>query len=290
MQIRTDQTLRSKKFCAVLSLMLIVSVLSIAQLKPETQETSMSQTLLKPGKLITEGRNKTPLTSKRLLTYRLEEVTLPKPLELQIRGRQEIFNSALRLTITSELIQGSYIIWVDDAALGAAELAGKGIASLIYDRSILRNGAALAVSDHNGSDFFSLPERLELPDDFRATIKPATLEDGNSYTIRTVLRVKGSVRQALVEIALRTNRPFPVGNNTMYVQLGKRFLPFSGFGQLGQVNPGELVVSLTPVEFGQLKNGDWLMATYGAPIPGRSGIGGAFIWEFGPLEKSRLDR
>ena len=290
MQIRSNQTLQGKRFCAVLGLVLAVSGSGIAQLKPETQEISMTQLILKPGKLITEGHNKTPLTSKRLLTYRLEEVPLSKPLQLQIRGRKEIVRSTLRITITSELIQGSHIIWVDDAALGAVELGGKGMAAIIYDRSILRDGAVIAVSNHNGGDLYYLPERLELPESFRATIRPPTTEDGNTYTIRTALRVKGSERQPLIEIGLRTNRPFPVGNNTMYVQLGKRFLPFSGFGQLGQLGPGELVVSLTPQEFAQLKDGDWLMAAYGAPIPSRSGMGGDLLWEFGPLAKGRIDR
>lgn len=59
MEISTNQILRWTKFSAVFGLVLAIGGLAIAQIKPETQQTS-SNLLLKPGKLIAEGHNKTP--------------------------------------------------------------------------------------------------------------------------------------------------------------------------------------------------------------------------------------
>jgi len=126
------------------------------------------------GKVIAQGDNKRPAGLHKLLTYKLEEIDLPAPVELEIRLKKERFTTALRLTIYSESIQGAYAIWLDDVSLpGVFGLGPRAIGTLIYDRSILRDGAVISVQDGRGLS--SLPELLKLPQSFKALITSAAL-------------------------------------------------------------------------------------------------------------------
>jgi len=199
-----------------------------------------------------------------------------------MRGKKQQFETALRLTITSKSIQGAHVIWIDDASLpGVFELGETKIATFIYDRSILKDGAIISVSNYNGSELYSLPERLKLPESFKATVRPSVIEEGNSYTIRSALRIFGSIRKPLITIEFRTNRVFLIANDTYIVQIGKRFFQADASRQIASL-------SLTPEQFAQLKDGDLLAVSYGDFVPSHGG--GAGVWEFGKLDKSKLDR
>lgn len=232
------------------------------------------------GRLLAKGENKRPVGGDRLLSYKLEEVDLPNPTEFAIRGKKHQLTTILRLTITSESIQGAHTIWVDDAALPRVfGLGANAIGVFIYDRSILRDGAEISVS--NSREFVTLPERLRLSKEFRSTIQPL-IEEGNSIVgIHSSLRIAGSVRQPMIQIEMRSVRPFPVRNAALQVQIGKRVFMAGGAGP----NAG---VFLTPEEFAQLKDGAEVIAFYSSPD--RSGASAKEIWHFGRLNKSMLDR
>jgi hypothetical protein len=156
-----------------------------------------------PGKLISSGGNSTPAGPLKLLTYKLEEVTLPQPVEVDIRGEKKRFHSVLRLTITS-----------------ASDLDAH-------------------------------------------------------------LRIAGSVRRPMIQIEMRTNRPFIARNALLQVQIGKQIFMAGGSGRAAGV-------FLTPEQFAQLKDGAEVIAFYNSPD--RSGALAKEIWYFGRLNKSMLDR
>src|SRR6266702_869665 len=185
------------------------------------QDKRMEDPQTAPGKLIAKGDNKRPVGLHKLLTYKLEEVELPVPIELEIRGKKERFAKALRLTITSESIQGAHAIWLGDASLpNVFGLGPNAIATFIYDWSILRDGAMISVQDEKGLS--SLPEPLKLPQSVIASTK-SVLEEGNAITgIHSALRIARTVREPLVVIEFRTSRSLPQGlNDVYYVQIGK---------------------------------------------------------------------
>ena len=231
------------------------------------------------GELVVESRTKISIGPLKILTYKLEEVTLPQPVEVDVRGAKKRFQSVLRLTIMSASNLDAHLIWIDDASLpGVWGVGGTGVAALIYDRSILRNGAVISLSQ--GGHVYELPEQLRLPESVQATIKPETLEDGNTYTLRSALRIMGSVRQPLVEIELRTSRAFPILNAAYGVQIGKRFFPAGASGHTAEI-------SLTVKEFAQLRDGERIAISTSWVNYGALGTG---AWYFGRLDKSRLDR
>jgi hypothetical protein len=221
--------------------------------------------------------------ASKLLTYKLEEVQLENLVELEIRGKKQRLSSVLRLTITSEAIQGAHSIWVDDALLPSFGLGRNAIATLIYDRSIIRDGAEISVS--NGKEFVTLPERLRLPVEFKNAIEPL-VEGGNSIiSIHSALRITGSEGQPLIQIELQTNRPFPVRNAALQAQIGRQFF----LNELG-VGPDHrtLTISLTPKAFAELRDGAEVIAFFNSPD--RSGASAREIWYFGRLNKNSFTR
>lgn len=255
--------------------------LSIGQ--PAQQESTRNDPHLSAGKLVANGESRSPMGDSKLLTYKLEEVDLSNPMDFEIRGKRHHLTTVLRLTITSESISGAHTIWIDDAALPRVfGLGAHAIATFIYDRSILRDGAEISVSD--GREFLTLPERLRLPKEFSNTLRPI-VEEGNSIVgLHSALRIIGSVRQPLIQIEMRTERGFPIRNAALQLQIGKRFF----LNELGvDPNGKTLRVSLSPKVFAELKDGAEVLAGFTFD---RSGASANEIWYFGRLNKSMLDR
>jgi len=274
---------------AALLPMLIASVLPVfgQQAQSGTKEPAMKDLRIAPSKLLAAGSNELPSGPHKLLTYKLEEVELPVPIELEIRGKKERFATALRLTITSESIQGAHAVWLGDASLpNVFGLGPTAIGTFIYDRAILRDGALISVQDEKGLS--SLPEPLKLPQSFRASTK-TVLEEGNAITsIHSALRIAGTLREPLVVIEFRTSRSLPQGlNDGYYVQIGKAlFMGLSCADSKCQA----MALQLTAREFAELKDGDLVAISYGSRLPDHSGSFGSRLWAFGPLNKSMLDR
>jgi hypothetical protein len=273
----------------IVFLALVFSVLHVfaQQERPPDKEKPMNDLRIAPGKRMAEGSNKIPVGPHKLLTYKLEEVPLSEPRELEIRGKKERIESVFRLTITGgESLATAGMIWIDDAALpGVWSHGPQKIGALIADRSILREGAEISISNRDGTQLYSLPERLTLPASLKATISPP-VEEGNTIVgIHSALRIVGSSRQPIIQIEMRTERPFPVRNAALQLQIGKQFF----LNELGGDPSGHgLTVSLTPKAFAELKDGAEVIAFYNSPD--RSGAFAKEIWYFGRLNKSMLDR
>ena len=237
------------------------------------QGTTHDKVRIMPGRLIAEGHNIVPVGPDELLTYRLEEVDLPQPMDLEIHGLKGRLNTVMRLTITSAKAVDGNRIWINDVVLPAVwEVGVNSIATLIYDRSILTDGGTISVG--RGNNIYDLPEHLKLPDSFSATLKPEKIEEGNGIvSIRSVLRIYGSERQRFVAIEMRTARPLPITNIGYSVQIGRRFFAAGG----GHTNWS---VQLPERQFAELKDGDRVAI----------GVGAFNIAYLGRLDKSIIDR
>lgn len=263
----------------VLITLTVVGAVAQRQLTTRPKDSTTKDLRIAPGKTLSEGSNKTPLDPLQILTYKLEEVALPEPVTAEVRGKEKEFHSVLRLTIMSALSLDAHLIWIDDASLPVVWGVGEnGVGALIYDRSILKDGASISLS--RGGEVYELQEQLRLPKSLKAAIESETIEAGNSYKLRSVLRIMGSVRESLVEIEFQTSRAFPIINASYGVQIGKRFFPTSAPG-------GRAVVNLTPKEFAQLKDGERIAIS--TAWVNYAALGTA-AWYFGRLDKSKLDR
>lgn len=101
-------------------------------------------------------------------------------------------------------------------------------------------------------------------------------------SIHNAVRLIGATRLPLVQIELKTSRPFPVKDMPLQLQIGKRVF----VDELsGDYTGRKLTLSLTPEMFAELKDGDEIVAFFGKP--GGSGSGDQEVWYFGKLEKGR---
>jgi hypothetical protein len=223
------------------------------------------------------------------ITYSLEEVPLTEPRELEIHGRMGTLESAFRLMLAGgKSLPRTGLIWIGDAALPLfTRNNSQEIGTLIYDRAVLKatlnDGAEISVSNYEGGQRYSLVERLKLPENIKARIQAAEEDggDGNQVvSIHNAVRVIGGKRQPLVQIEMKTSRPFPARDTTLQLQIGKRFFlnELSG-GPSGR----SLTLTLTPETFAELKQGSEIVAFFDKPD--RSGSAAHDIWYFGRLNK-----
>jgi hypothetical protein len=130
----------------------------------------------------------------------------------------------------------------------------------------------------------------------------ATGEQGNWVNLETktneneiagihdVVRLIGATRLPLVQVELKTTRPFPVRNIPLQLQIGKRVF----VDELsGDYTGRKLTLSLTPEMFAELSEGDEIVAFYGKPSatatssePASAGSAEGDVWHFGKLRKS----
>lgn len=135
---------------------------------PNGRDTLMADLMKSPGKLLGEGRNTQPVGPLKLTKYRVEELSLQQSIKVELGGRTVQVDKAWRVTV----IGGPFpvralppVIWIDDVSLGyAAENERLSEISVItFDRSLLREGAAIALSYGESKDArMELPEKLSL--------------------------------------------------------------------------------------------------------------------------------
>lgn len=135
---------------------------------PDGRDALMADLMKLPGKLLGEGRNTQPVGPLKLTKYRVEELSLEQSIKVELGGRTVQVDKAWRVTV----VGGPFpvralppVIWIDDVPLGyAAENERLSEISVItFDRSLLRQGAAIALSYGDSKDArMELPEKLSL--------------------------------------------------------------------------------------------------------------------------------
>ena len=106
----------------------------------------------------------------KVKSYRVEEVTLPRMTEVEIKGERRAVGRAFRLIVTGgpfPVRAMPAVIWVGDTAVGygveSEELTE--ITAVTYDESVLVEGATLYLSygdKTNKEDRTAVPEKLTL--------------------------------------------------------------------------------------------------------------------------------
>ncbi|MFN2511235.1 MAG: hypothetical protein ABR568_07295 [Pyrinomonadaceae bacterium] len=244
------------------------------------------------GRVLSQGQGSWASETGKPIRYKLTELTLPEPRVMEIHGRRVTVEFAYRLTLAGAELRGSQregtagapalskfkMIWLDDAGFPTYSLNSEEISTLIYDRSVLKDGAKISVSHSDGSDMYSLDEPLKYQSNVRSSNEK---EEGNDVVgIRSAVRVIGATRMPLVQIELRTNRPFPPRDSALRLQIGKRFF----LNELtGDPNGRTLTLTLTREMFAELKQGEEVVAFF--DLPDRSGFAGRDVWHFGRLDK-----
>jgi hypothetical protein len=201
----------------------------------------------------------------------LEELDLPEPRQILVNGRKRLVTTVLRLTIRGEGQQPNSAIWIDDVLFPSPwEPDGSSIATLIYNTSVLRDGATISVAADG--QIYDLPEPLRLPASFKTTTDDE-VESGNRIALRTLLRINGTERQRSVVIQVFTP-PLPIINSSYSLQVGRKFFaPLVG-------TQNEYRAEMSLKDFLELKDGARVSINVGSLVV-------AYI---GRLDKRMLDR
>jgi hypothetical protein len=283
--LNTHESIKSKLLVAFLLIFTCHVALAKAQdsAAPARNPTLSTYDLYNPartpGILLSEGTNTVATGKLKLKSYQLEEVKLAPPLDLHVRGGRQQLSSALRLTVTGESFRcGSYTIWINEQPLGDVSRGIKELVVIVFDRSLLEDGATIAVSCDANTARSILPERLYLP--LPARSSAAFHDDGNIIRrIRTVDRGDG---RPVIEIEFGSNAEFEVRNEILIVQIGKK--EFLGAGSPDGGND-RLILRLTPEQFANINDGEPVIIKHGR---GSQGLRGDR--KFGQLNKGMLDK
>ncbi|HEX7955553.1 MAG TPA: hypothetical protein VF508_01335 [Pyrinomonadaceae bacterium] len=165
----------SVKLAALSLLLLVLTCASQARAQDASaadtaQEPKMSDLLRMPGKVIAESASPVAAGRLKVRDYRVEELTLPAPVSVEVGGKRAEVSRAFRVTVTG----GPFpvralpaVLWIDDVAVGFGVESEDldAITAVTFDASLLREGATLYVSygdKENKSDRTALPEKLKL--------------------------------------------------------------------------------------------------------------------------------
>jgi len=115
------------------------------------RELPLRELLSVPGKLLSEAKSSRPTTELGLTGYRVEEIKLPRPLNVELHGQQVAVDKAWRV-----IVQGGPfpvralppVIWIDDQIVGNGienETLSQ-ITAITFDSSLVREGGVISVS------------------------------------------------------------------------------------------------------------------------------------------------
>lgn len=121
-----------------------------AQRNPD-KELPLRELLSVPGKLVSEAKSAQPTTELKLTGYRVEEIKLPRQLNVQLHGQQVAVEKAWRVTVQGgpfAVRAMPAVIWIDD------QIVGNGIenetltqiTAITFDGSLVREGGVVSVS------------------------------------------------------------------------------------------------------------------------------------------------
>jgi len=135
-----------------LSLLVASGLSAFSQRNPAAnKELPLKQLLQLPGKLVSEAKSARPNGDLKLIGYRVDEVSLPQNLNVEIRGQQVAVDKAWRVTVQG----GPFpvralpaVIWIDDQIVGNGienETLSQ-ITAITFDSSLIRESGVVSIS------------------------------------------------------------------------------------------------------------------------------------------------
>lgn len=278
----------SRVFPVILSLLLVSvwATTTICAQEQSTQQVVSREIPLRylstaPGVLISEGTNALPIGPFGIKTYRLEEVLLKEPIELNLRGHMTPIETAFRLTIIGESFrQGGVTIWINDEPVSDPMSGGTQVTTIIFDRELLEEDASISVTSDLVKDEqmrWTLPDRLQLPARLRSS---QTAKDKHENTVR-MRRVESIPGKPAIIIELRSLVPYPIRNASLVLQIGAAE---TMCGDNFTRDRHTLTCYLEVETFDRLNEGDGIRLKYGPgpTVPSYQ--------RFGRLNKSLVDK
>lgn len=174
-QKNTPARRRPRGVLAAASLLLMLVLNGAVQAQTQgapdaAQEPKMHDLMKLPGRVIAESD--APLATGRfkVKNYRVEELTLPEAVSVEVKGKRVEVSRAFRVTVTG----GPFpvralpaVVWIDDVAVGYGVESEDldAITAVTFDESLVREGATVSLSygdKEEKKDRTALPEKIKL--------------------------------------------------------------------------------------------------------------------------------
>jgi hypothetical protein len=264
---------------------LIVSAICLTSIRAQEKTPSMRKDLLTdehfaPGEVLSAGKNAAPIGPLKVKSYRLERVTLAKPIEsAKPNGTRDRLVTAFRLKVTLDSPPtNDYFIWVDDFPWraypsGYERNSGENSISLmlITPTSPFADGSTLAISTFSRKfERTELPEKLVVPLDVQTTSVPDN-ERLRIKSIRNALIVVEKKPRRVVWITISSPFAFPVTDSAPTLEIWDKVF-------VGGTQGNEAIFMMGADEFAQLRDGAQVI------FKGQVNV------SVGRLNKSMLDR
>lgn len=115
------------------------------------REVPLRDLLSVPGKLVSEAKSTRPTTELKLTGYRVEEIKLPRQMNVEVRGKQVAVDKAWRVTVQGgpfPVRAMPAVIWIDDqiAGYGIENETLSQITAITFDGSLIQEGGVVSVS------------------------------------------------------------------------------------------------------------------------------------------------
>jgi hypothetical protein len=115
------------------------------------KEIPLKELMKLPGKLLGEARAARPTNELKLTGYRVEELTLPQNLTVELHGQQAVVNKAWRVTVHGgpfPVRAMPAVIWIDDQIVGNGienETLSQ-VTAITFDESLIHDGGVVSIS------------------------------------------------------------------------------------------------------------------------------------------------
>jgi hypothetical protein len=115
------------------------------------KEIPVKELLSVPGKIVSEAKSTRPTTELKLTGYRVEEINLPRQLNVEVRGQQVAVDKAWRVTVQGgpfPVRAMPAVLWIDDEIVGYGvenETLSQ-ITAITFDSFLIREGGVISVS------------------------------------------------------------------------------------------------------------------------------------------------
>lgn len=156
----SEKTVKAPRHCNKSAVVMCLLLLMSGVVRAQEAATSPQDAQLRrkselhtrtDGKVIAEGKNTNVSQRDRVERYIVEELKLEEPIEAEIRGKKTAVHQAYRITLFGgpfDVRNISVLLGIDDKITLFGMEAPKldKVTFILYDRSLLRDGATLYVS------------------------------------------------------------------------------------------------------------------------------------------------
>ena len=137
--------------CVAISVVVLPLLFTTVAAQRNDKEIRVKELLSIPGKLVSEAKSTRPTTELKLTGYRVEEIHLPRQMNVELHGQRVVVDKAWRVTIQGgpfAVRAMPAVIWIDDqiAGYGIENETLSQITAITFDSSLIREGAVVSLS------------------------------------------------------------------------------------------------------------------------------------------------